>query len=215
MPAATMENPLSTYVISPVMPLARSDSRNAATLPTSSVVTLRRSGAFFSHEALDLREAADAGGRERLDRSGRDAVDADALGTEAGREIADVRLEARLGEAHHVVVRQRPHRAEVGERHAARRGAPASAAARPWRAPRGCTSSRRARWRTPRATCLRGNRRRAPRAARTRWRAAGRRARPTRCRAPRTAPSTSSSFVTSHGGAAPSRTRRRSSRRAP
>ena len=48
MPAATMENPLSTYVISPVMPLERSDSRNAATLPTSSAVTLRRSGAFFS-----------------------------------------------------------------------------------------------------------------------------------------------------------------------
>jgi hypothetical protein len=35
-------------VISPVMALARSDSREPATLPTSSIVTLRRSGAFFS-----------------------------------------------------------------------------------------------------------------------------------------------------------------------
>src|SRR5512139_4292064 len=45
-------------------------------------------------EIEDLREAADPGGRERLDRAGRDAVDADLLGTHARGEIADVRLEA-------------------------------------------------------------------------------------------------------------------------
>jgi hypothetical protein len=39
---------LSTYVISPVMPLERSDSRKAQTLPTSSAVTLRRIGALAS-----------------------------------------------------------------------------------------------------------------------------------------------------------------------
>jgi hypothetical protein len=38
--------PPSTYMISPVMPLARSESRKAAALPTSSMVTLRRSGAW-------------------------------------------------------------------------------------------------------------------------------------------------------------------------
>ncbi len=35
-------------MISPVTALAKSDSRNAATLPTSSMVTLRRNGAVFS-----------------------------------------------------------------------------------------------------------------------------------------------------------------------
>ena len=40
--------PQSTWVISAVTPAARSDSRNAATLPTSSIVTLRRSGAVLS-----------------------------------------------------------------------------------------------------------------------------------------------------------------------
>jgi hypothetical protein len=33
-------------MISPVMPLARSESMKAAALPTSSMVTLRRSGAL-------------------------------------------------------------------------------------------------------------------------------------------------------------------------
>ena len=41
-------NPPSTCVISAVMPAARSDSKNAATLPTSSIVTLRRKGAALS-----------------------------------------------------------------------------------------------------------------------------------------------------------------------
>jgi hypothetical protein len=48
MPGTMVEKPASTWVISPVTPAARSDSMNAATLPTSSMVTLRRSGACDS-----------------------------------------------------------------------------------------------------------------------------------------------------------------------
>jgi hypothetical protein len=40
--------PASTNTISPVTAAARSDSRKAATLPTSSIDTLRRSGAVAS-----------------------------------------------------------------------------------------------------------------------------------------------------------------------
>src|SRR3954451_14382860 len=46
-PQAVVLNPASTYNTSPVIPLARSLHRNAAALPTSSVVKLRRSGAVF------------------------------------------------------------------------------------------------------------------------------------------------------------------------
>src|SRR5581483_990428 len=46
----------------------------------------------------------------------RDRVDANAIGAERRREIAHARLEARLGEAHHVVVRHHALRAEVGQR---------------------------------------------------------------------------------------------------
>src|SRR3546814_13656087 len=48
MPGTTVEKPPSTWVISPVTPAARSDIRKAATLPTSSMVTLRRKGAWVS-----------------------------------------------------------------------------------------------------------------------------------------------------------------------
>src|SRR5262245_60446151 len=43
-PPTTWLKPPSTYRISPVTAAARSESRNAAALPTSSVVTLRRNG---------------------------------------------------------------------------------------------------------------------------------------------------------------------------
>ena len=46
--------PPSTYKISPVMPLARSESMKAAALPTSSMLTLRRSGASVSYTHLDV-----------------------------------------------------------------------------------------------------------------------------------------------------------------
>src|SRR3569832_1555686 len=51
-----------------------------------------------------LAEVADARGGEGLARSRRDRVDAYALRSEALRHVAHVRLEARLREAHHVVV---------------------------------------------------------------------------------------------------------------
>ena len=111
-----MENPQSTYVISPVTALARSDSRNAATLPTSSMVTLRRNGACLFDEMQDLRKAADPRRGECLDRSGGNRVHTDAFGTEILREVAHVGLEARLGQTHDVVVRDRAHGAEVGQR---------------------------------------------------------------------------------------------------
>jgi hypothetical protein len=46
LPSAVVFSPPSTYMISPVMPLARSESMKAAALPTSSMVMLRRSGAL-------------------------------------------------------------------------------------------------------------------------------------------------------------------------
>jgi len=53
-PAITSLKPASTYEISAVMPAARSDSMNAATLPTSSIVTVRRSGALVSNTLSSL-----------------------------------------------------------------------------------------------------------------------------------------------------------------
>ncbi len=47
-PIPTILKPPSTYVISPVIAEARSERRNAATFPTSSMVILRRRGAVFS-----------------------------------------------------------------------------------------------------------------------------------------------------------------------
>src|SRR5215831_19698624 len=57
-------------------------------------IALQWSGAL--DEMKDLREAADAGGSESLDRTGRDRIDANPLGTETLREVAHVRLEACL-----------------------------------------------------------------------------------------------------------------------
>src|SRR5437879_9749364 len=50
----------------------------------------------------ELGKAADARRCKRLDRSGGQSVDADALGTKARGEIADVGFEARFGKSHHV-----------------------------------------------------------------------------------------------------------------
>ncbi len=88
----TALKPQSTCVISAVTPAARSDSRNE-----------------------DLRETLDAGGRQRLDRAGGNAIDADASRTEARCEVAHAGLEARLGESHCVVARHSALGAEVGQ----------------------------------------------------------------------------------------------------
>ena len=73
--------------------------------------------------AQDVAEVADPRGGQRLDRPGRNRVDADRLLAEVGGEIAHARLQRRLGDAHDVVVRhpflgavigQRQQRAAVG-----------------------------------------------------------------------------------------------------
>src|ERR1700731_146649 len=53
-PPTTALNPLSTWVISAVIPEARSESKNAAAFPTCSIVTLRRKGALFSTKSRIL-----------------------------------------------------------------------------------------------------------------------------------------------------------------
>ncbi len=52
-----------------------------------------------------------------LHRAGRDGVDADVLLAEVPGEVADARVESRLGDAHHVVVRDCALAAEVGHGH--------------------------------------------------------------------------------------------------
>ena len=101
---AMMLTPASTKVVSPVMPQARSEHRNAAVLPTSSIVTVRRSGDGFLGVAQHLAETADAGCRQRLHGTCRDRVDANALGTQIGRQEAHTGLQAGFGQAHDVVV---------------------------------------------------------------------------------------------------------------
>ena len=46
---AEVLKPASTYVISPVIPLARSEHKKAATFPTSSVVTALPKGALSAY----------------------------------------------------------------------------------------------------------------------------------------------------------------------
>src|SRR6185369_8575347 len=54
LPSAVVFRPPSTYMISAVIPLARSESMKAAALPTSSMVILRRSGALCALYASSL-----------------------------------------------------------------------------------------------------------------------------------------------------------------
>ena len=52
----------------------------------------------------DIAEVADAAGRQRLDRTGRNSVDPDILGTEVGREVAYACLQRRFCYTHDVVM---------------------------------------------------------------------------------------------------------------
>ena len=54
LPIATWLKPPSTYTISALTPPARSDSRKAATLPTSSVVMVRRIGVVAANSVSSL-----------------------------------------------------------------------------------------------------------------------------------------------------------------
>ena len=79
----TVLNPASTYMISPVTPLARSEHRNAAALPTSSSVTLRRSGATSATRPSILRKPAMPAAASVLIGPGGDAVHADVVRPES------------------------------------------------------------------------------------------------------------------------------------
>ena len=73
---------------------------------------------------LHRREAGDRARRKRAHRPCGDRVDADALEPQIPSQIADRGVERRLGDAHHVVVRNGALTAEVRHRHD--RAAPAS-----------------------------------------------------------------------------------------
>ncbi len=66
--------------------------------------------------AQDVAEIADAGGGERLDRTGRDRVDANLRGAEIGGEILHARLQRSLRHAHDVVMRHPLLGAVIGQR---------------------------------------------------------------------------------------------------
>ena len=96
------------------MPEARSEARKAAALPTSVWVTLRCRGAgrgVAQHGA----KAADARRGQRLDRTGRDRVGANAARSEVIGDETHARLEAGLGRTHDVVARHGAVGAEIGE----------------------------------------------------------------------------------------------------
>ena len=116
-------------MISEVTPAARSDSRKAATLPTSSIVTLRRSGAFSATTSRILPKPLMPRGGQRLDRPGRDAVDADALRARGWPPGSARGLERRLGQAHGVVVGNAAQRPQIGQGEQRRARARAAAAA--------------------------------------------------------------------------------------
>src|SRR5262252_9582514 len=52
----------------------------------------------------DLRKAANASGRQRIDRAGADAVDTDFLWAQVVGEIASACFKSRFGHAHHIVM---------------------------------------------------------------------------------------------------------------
>ena len=66
---------------------------------------------------LHRREAGDRAGGEGAHRPRRDGVDANAALAEVPGEVAHARVQGRLGDAHHVVVRHGADTAEVGHRH--------------------------------------------------------------------------------------------------
>src|SRR6185437_14048957 len=67
----------------------------------------------------DVAEIADARRGERLDRAGRDRVDANALAAQIDGEIAHAGLERGLAHAHHVVMRHHALGAEIAQGHGA------------------------------------------------------------------------------------------------
>ena len=98
-----------------MMPAAMSEQRNAAALPTSSVVTLRLSGATCATCARILRKPPMPAAARVLIGPAEMALTRMLLRTQVGGQKAHVGLQARLGQAHDVVARQRARRAQVGQ----------------------------------------------------------------------------------------------------
>ena len=96
---------------------ASSESRYAAAAPTSSASIVAVQRRALLDDRLHRREAGDRARGERAHRPGRDRVHADVLLPEVPGEVAHGRVERRLRDAHHVVVRHGPLAAEVGHRH--------------------------------------------------------------------------------------------------
>jgi len=105
--------PASTKIVSPVMPRAPSQHRNTAVSATSFDIALERRlfRTLFQH----LSEIANPARSQRLDRSGRDCVDANVLHSEIVGEIANATFKRRLGHAHHVVMRDNTGGSVIGE----------------------------------------------------------------------------------------------------
>ena len=74
-------------------------------------------GSLLLHVVDHVENAADGGAGQGADRAGADGVDAHLLfGAQLCRQIANGRLQSSLGDAHHVVVGDRPLSTEVRER---------------------------------------------------------------------------------------------------
>ena len=89
-----------------MIPRARSLSRKQTAAATGDgVARVPAERRARAPEPRELVEAGDAAGGDRLDRPGRDEVDAHAARPEVAREVARDALERRLGDAHPVVDR--------------------------------------------------------------------------------------------------------------
>src|SRR3569832_72 len=88
----------------PITPAMMRTNKTTACLCGMVVLHPNRGGDVVSPSTATWSGDAHARGGEGLERSRRDRVDAYALRSEALRHVAHVRLEARLREAHHVVV---------------------------------------------------------------------------------------------------------------
>jgi hypothetical protein len=108
-------------MISAVMPLARSDSRKAAALPTSSIVTLRRSGALAAKPSSSLPKSLMPAAASVLIGPAEMPLTRCPWGP-GWRQVAHAGFQRGLGQAHGVVGRHRAHRAQVRQRQQRRVG---------------------------------------------------------------------------------------------
>ena len=131
-------SPPSTCTISPVVAGKKSDSsaHTAFAVGVWSVVVPAERGPGAPH-VLEVLEAGDRLGGQRLERAGGDQVAADALGAEVAGEVARGGLQGRLGHAHPVV--RRPGDGGVEGQPDDRAARDPSAAGRRWSATSGST----------------------------------------------------------------------------